>query len=148
VDAWLAHRRSLPSETQTYVRIVTGHTVDEWSTTQAKQAGLPPPAAIPCLDIPNLFAGRQSVPISNEQSPVAGSPAPRQAWAVQLIGSASPLSALASFYQLQKTYRTVLGSYHPLVIRSKVGVNAFWLRVRLDRDHGFQSIVIIDSRAS
>jgi hypothetical protein len=135
VDAWLGRHRSLPSETQTYVWIVTGHTADEWSTAQAKQAGLPLPAAIPCLDIPNLFAARQSVPISNKQSVIAGSPAPRPAWAVQLIGSASPLSALASFYQLQKTYRTVLGSYHPLVIRSKVGVNAFWYRVRIGADN-------------
>lgn len=135
VDAWLARRRSLPPETQTYVRIVTGHTIDEWSTPQAKQAGLPLPAAIPCSEMPMLFAGRQPVPMPDEQSPVAGSAASRSAWGVQLIGRPSPFSALASFYQLQKTYRAILGSYHPLVIRSKVGVNGFWYRVRIGADN-------------
>jgi predicted transglutaminase-like cysteine proteinase len=56
-------------------------------------------------------------------------------WGVQLIGDSSEISALKSYHDLQKIYDTLLGSRQPLVIRSRVGTNAFWYRVRVAADN-------------
>lgn len=55
-------------------------------------------------------------------------------WGVQLIGSPSESAALASYHHLQETYGALLGSRQPLVISTKVGVNAHWYRVRVTAD--------------
>ena len=47
VQDWLAGRGSLPKETQTYVRIVTGHAASEWAG-QTGQLNLALPEAVPC----------------------------------------------------------------------------------------------------
>jgi predicted transglutaminase-like cysteine proteinase len=52
-------------------------------------------------------------------------------WGVQLIGNSSETSALASYRQLQKAYNSLLGSRQPLVIRTKVGTDSYWYRVRV-----------------
>ena len=54
-------------------------------------------------------------------------------WGVQLIGSPSQASALASFQQLQRTYK-LLETRQPFVIQSKVGTSGFWYRVRVATD--------------
>src|ERR1700732_1597899 len=72
--------------------------------------------------------GRESTKPANVDSP------PRPAWGVQLIGNSSQIAALASFYKLQKTYASVLGSHEPLVLRSSAGRNASWYRVRIGAD--------------
>jgi hypothetical protein len=131
VEDWLAHRRSLPRETQTYIRIVTGHTADEWMTAVPRRSGLPLLAAVPCPDILKLFANRPPLAGQDKPKPATVSNPPGPTWGVQLVGSSSQISALASFYQLQKTYWAVLGSHEPLVIRSSAGVNAYWYRVRV-----------------
>jgi len=74
---------------------------------------------------PTTLVGRDNT------KPVNGS-APAQApWCVQLIGGSSQTSVLASYHQLQRKYQTVLGSRQPLVIRSQVGRNASWFRLRI-----------------
>ena len=55
-------------------------------------------------------------------------------WGVQLVGSSSQATALASFQQLQRTYKSLLETRQPLVIRSKVGTSGFWYRVRVVTD--------------
>lgn len=134
VADWLARRRSLPLETQAYIRAVTGHTANEWTTAEPRQLSLQLPAAVPCQDIVKLFANRRPIAGQHEPKPAVVSSQREPPWGVQLIGSSSQSSALASFYQLQKTYRTVLGSRQPLVIRSPAGVNAYWYRVRIGAD--------------
>lgn len=49
VQDWLARRKTLPAETQNYVRAVTGHAVETW-TQDAKELGLEHklPRAAPC----------------------------------------------------------------------------------------------------
>jgi hypothetical protein len=131
VADWLARRRSLPQETQAYIRIVTGHTANEWTTAEPRQLSLQLPVAVPCPDIVKLFADPAEL---DKPKPAAVSSPREPPWGVQLIGSSSQISALASFYQLQKTYRAVLGSRQPLVIRSQAGLNAYWYRVRIGAD--------------
>jgi len=136
VQDWLAGRGSLPIETQTYVRIVTGHTASEWAS-ETRQLTLALPEPVPCDQMARSLATRQA-PIFRapyQHNETEGDTAlPQAAWGVQLIGSASQTNALASFQQLQRTYKSLLGARQPLVIRSKVGTSAFWYRVRLAFD--------------
>ena len=135
VADWLAGHRGLPRETQAYVLIVTGHAAQEW-TTAADRISLNLPDGVPCPQIVRLFANdRFKTPTTlvgrDNTKPVNGS-APAQApWCVQLIGGSSQTSVLASYHQLQRKYQTVLGSRQPLVIRSQVGRNASWFRLRI-----------------
>src|ERR1019366_5349990 len=48
VRDYLAGKRPLPSETQIYVRDVTGHTVDEWARSEQKTLTIANSRAIPC----------------------------------------------------------------------------------------------------
>jgi soluble lytic murein transglycosylase-like protein len=135
VTDWLAGHRGLPRETQAYVLIVTGHAAQEW-TTAADRMSLNLPDGVPCPQIAKLFArDRLATPRTavgrDNAKPVNGSATPEAPWGVQLIGGSSQISLLASYHQLQRKYQTVLGSQQPLVIRSQVGRNASWYRLRI-----------------
>jgi hypothetical protein len=144
VSDWLARRRTLPRETLDYVRIVTGHAAEEWAAPAAAPASnsadvasnLVLPNAVPCPEIVKLFAEHRGTIAAQQQfalrGALAATPAPPAfRWGVQLIGSPSQIVALASFYQMQKTYRSVLGSHQPMVLRSPVGASGSWYRVRV-----------------
>jgi len=135
VADWLAGRRGLPRETQAYVLIVTGHAPQEWIT-PADRTSLNQPDGVPCPQMAKLFANdRLETPrtaVGRDKAKLANGSATAQApWGVQLIGGSSQISVLASYHQLQHKYQTVLGSRQPLVIRSQVGRNASWYRVRV-----------------
>jgi hypothetical protein len=136
VADWLSRRRSLPAETRAYVQIVTGHAASEWEAIDLSanaSAGPTLASAIPCTEIVRLFAeggGTISPRPQLSGHPVATT-TPSLAWGVQLIGESSQTAALASFSRLQRTYRSVLGSAEPLVIRTPVGANGSWYRVRI-----------------
>ena len=131
VADWLAGRRHLPRETQAYVLIVTGRAAQEWTAPMERQS-LNLPDAVPCPQIARLFAddgletpssaaGRANAKPVNSSTP----------WGVQIIGGNSQISVLDSYHQLQRKYQSVLGSRQPLLIRSQVGRNASWYRVRI-----------------
>jgi SLT domain-containing protein len=136
VADWLARRRGLPRETQAYVLIVTGHAPQEWIT-PADRMSLNLPDGVPCPHLAKLFANdRLETPKATVGRDKAKSAANRSAtaqapWGVQLIGGSSQISVLASYRQLQHKYGNVLGARQPLVIRSPVGRNASWYRVRI-----------------
>ena len=130
VQDWLAGRGSLPKETQTYIRIVTGHTASEWAS-ETGQLNLALPEPVPCAQMAKSLATRAA---GQHHESEGDTVLPQAAWGVQLIGSASQATALASFQQLQRTYKSLLGARQPLVIRSNVGTSAFWYRVRLAFD--------------
>jgi hypothetical protein len=123
VQDWLTRRRSLPRETQAYVRIVTGRSAEEWTAAKSSALNVMLPDGVPCPQIAKLFAERHSPTLANpSKSEVV--------WAVQLIGDASETNALAAYYQLQKRYPSILGAYQPLVIQNH-GKSASWYRVRI-----------------
>jgi soluble lytic murein transglycosylase-like protein len=136
VEDWLAGRRSLPRETQAYVRIVTGHAASEWTAGEPGQQNFKPPEGVPCPQIAALFArglAEQTIrPAAPEPATAAAAAEPP--WGVQLIGNASPVAALAAYSELQKRFKTVLGSHEPLLLRSPAGRNAAWYRVRVAAD--------------
>jgi len=136
VADWLSGHRSLPRETLAYVLIITGHTAQEWATAAPDHLSLSLPDGVPCPQIAKLFANDQpktptaSAGQDSTKSAVVTT-APEAPWGIQLIGGSSQVTALASYHQLQRQYPTILGSHQPLVIRSAVGRNTYWYRVRI-----------------
>jgi hypothetical protein len=128
VRDWLAGRRTLPSETQAYVRIVTGRRAEEWRPqTLLATLNVTIPPDMPCEKI----AAR--TPMPNKEVP-SKSTSP---WGVQLIGDLSEVKALAAYRTLQKKHETILGNYQPMVIRTttiKMSAAPIWTRIRIEAD--------------
>jgi soluble lytic murein transglycosylase-like protein len=140
VQDWLAGHGGLPRETEAYVSIITGHAVDDWRSAPAHQWDPALPEAIPCARLVKLLADNPE-PISSRDTPDAApvtDPA-RAPWGLQLIGDRSQASALAAYYQLQKTYKAVLGGLEPLVLRSRAGRGDYWYRIRVAAKTLFQA---------
>lgn len=135
VQDWLANRRSLPMETQAYVRIVTGRTVDDWKSSQS--SGLSPTLgeSIPCPQVAKALAGQTTRSVS-ARTPAAAASASlgEPAWGIQLLGNNSKVSVLTAYRDLQIRYKGVLGRREPLVIPSRVGRTGYWYRVRVAAD--------------
>jgi hypothetical protein len=125
VEAWLAHRGSLPFETQAYVRIVTGYTAEAWiaqplPTLESSAA----PTGTRCAEI-----ARSMMESVRRRLPLASSPA-WGPWGVQLAGNWSEGSVLAAYERLRRRYAAVLGERLPLVMYGRRGAGStFVVRV-------------------
>jgi hypothetical protein len=129
VRDWIAGSRTLPSQTQTYVRMVTGRTAEAWLGPQPAIANLAIPPAMPC--------GQMAKSPANPATPArVAQGKPISPWIVQLIGDRSEINALASYRQLQRKHLTLLGNYKPVVMRTTLrgGTVAIWSRVRIVSD--------------
>ena len=134
VQDWLSARGGLPKETRHYVQIVTGHSADEW-TGGTNRANLELPEPMPCREVPKVgFRTAAKSDSGIEKAAANTSFQVTPGWGVQLVGSPCQASALASFQQLQKSYKRLLESRQPLVIQSKVGTSGSWYRVRVATD--------------
>jgi hypothetical protein len=112
VTEWLAGRRqTLPAETRAYVRIVTGHSVEDWAANRPEKLEGDIPKALPCGQIANIVAAARA------PARAAGDWAP---WGVQLAGSFSEGQALAAYDRLAARFRSILGERQPLVIRMRI----------------------------
>jgi len=127
VQDWLSGKRTLPSETLAYVRRVTGHSAEEWKRPDARTWQVSIASDTPCVGTTKLAA---------KPAPAAPStpPAPRAAWAVQLIGDRLESSALSRYAQLQKKYQAILGGREPLLVRTTIGKTAIWHRIGIAAD--------------
>jgi hypothetical protein len=128
VRDWLAGRRTLPSETQAYVRIVTGRRAEDWRPhVTLSTLNVTIPADMPCEKI----AAKPPMP-SKEAPNKSTSP-----WGVQLIGDLSEGKALAAYRALQKKHEGILGNYPPMVIRTttaKMTTAPTWTRIRVEAE--------------
>jgi hypothetical protein len=121
VRDWLAGKRTLPSETQAYVRIVTGRRAEEWRG--------PAMLATPNVTTP------PDMPCERIVSPASEPPEkPAFPWGVQLIGDRSEIKALATYRALQKKHEAILGEYQPTIVRTtlKTTAAAIWTRIRIE----------------
>jgi hypothetical protein len=128
VRDWQAGKRTLPSETQIYVRNVTGRSVQEWARRGQNSLPVTIPAEMSCAQIQTAKL------VAKPQSPAAVvQPKPTSAWGVQLVGDRSETKALTVYRQLQKKHEAILGSYEPVIIRTTVKVSAapIWSRIRI-----------------
>ena len=129
VRDWLTGRRTLPSETETYVRMVTGRSAQEWTRPEQPPLQLTVPREMSCSEIAKLRPKPQS------PYPVV-QPKPTPAWVIQLVGDRSEIKALVLFRQLQKKHEALLKVYEPEIIRTTLrgGAAPIWSRIRIDVD--------------
>jgi Transglycosylase SLT domain len=127
VRDWLSGKRTLPSETQSYVSIVTGHSVQEWARPEQVVLAITIPREMPC--------GETAKMVERLQSPSTVS-RPKLTWIAQLIGDSSETNALARFRQLQKKHQGLLGAYEPVIVRTTLRVRPepIWTRIRVELD--------------
>jgi hypothetical protein len=131
VRDWLAGKRTLPSETQIYVRNVTGRSAQEWARPDQKSLTLTTATETSCAQIQTAKL------VAKPQFPSAVvQPKPMSDWGVQLVGDRSEITALAVYRQLQKKHEAILGGYEPVVIRTTVKMSSapIWNRVRIGAD--------------
>lgn len=127
VQNWLDGRGGLPSETRAYVRIITGHSAEDWASAQPPDAHSGSPKGIPCPQIANLLTSPTARP-PRTATQTASAP-----WGVQVAGNWSEGRALAEYAQLQGKYAAVLGGRAPVIVRSRMAGrgSAAWSRVRV-----------------
>jgi hypothetical protein len=133
VQDWLLANGGLRKETRRYVQIVTGHSPEEWSGGTTK-ANLALPEPVPCRDVAKSTDYPAKSDSGLETMSRSSAIQAKPGWGVQLVGSPSQASALASFQQLRRTYTSLLETRQPFVIQSKVGTSGFWYRVRVVTD--------------
>jgi len=125
VRDWLGRRRPLPQETRTYVQVVTGRSVEEWTGAPARLLATPSGGVIPC----NLPATAMT-----QGKPVTPAPRPIKPWGVEVVGGPSPVKALDRYHEWQSKYPTILANREPyVVIRGPIGeMGAAHVRVNED----------------
>jgi hypothetical protein len=130
VKDWIAGRRGLPRETLSYVLIVTGRPAADW-VDKRPESVFAVSKVVPCSLLAKSFIAstisRSDKNLSDKGKPGNVTPA----WGVQLVGSSSESAAMASFQQLQKANRNILGARPPVLLQSRVGTTGHWYRVRI-----------------
>jgi hypothetical protein len=127
VEAWLAGRRSLPFETQAYVRMVTGYAAEVWilqPPPQFESATTPSsnqPTGARCVELAKLMIESSRHRLALTSSPAWGP------WGVQLAGNWSEGGVLAAYERLRRRYGAVLGDRLPLVLYGRRGAGATFI---------------------
>ncbi|MFO1116628.1 MAG: lytic transglycosylase domain-containing protein [Beijerinckiaceae bacterium] len=112
VDAWIAGRGPMPSETRAYVLAITGASVEEWRDRQ------PPPAL--AQGAPESCEKITIALRRGREAPLLEAIAPFAPWGVQLSGNFSKAVALASFERAKSRLATVLHDVQPMLIGSRL----------------------------
>ena len=125
VRDWLAAHRLLPDETQAYVRLVTGRTIEEWTNGQNVSLNLPAARGLPCDLGPEL---------SNLARLPTQQIAIRKPWGVEVVGGPTNDKALARYREWLAKYATIVAHREPkLVVRGIIGqMGAVRVRVATD----------------
>src|SRR3984893_2635723 len=103
VQDWLDGRAGLPKETEAHVRIITGHSADEWRA--AKDLLVLYPSTREPVPCPTIAEGSPKANVRMALAPVKQ----EFAWGVQLVGSGSEAAARAANKVMQKKYGSLLG---------------------------------------
>lgn len=114
VEAWLAGRSRLPLETQAYLRIITGHSAEEWTAKPPPQVeSSATPTGERCIEIAKLMIDTPRRRRDLTADPAWGP------WGVQLAGNWSEGRVLATYERLRRKHEAVLGDRLPLVLTAR-----------------------------
>ncbi len=128
VHDWLGSRRQLPQETRTYVRIVTGRSIEEWAAaTQNNIVEMPSIEVIPC-DLPSADLAPPHPRASQPKDEIT------KPWGVEIVGGTTPENALARYHQWRSKYAAIVADREPLVVIRGVIGQAGAARVRVGED--------------
>jgi transglycosylase-like protein with SLT domain len=147
VHGWLGGRRTLPQETRTYVRLVTGRSAEEWAAGQVNPTETSPSQASPSqaspgptapVEMPALEVVRCNLPGFTSIGPWLDAskrkPAVIKPWGVEVVGAPTPAKALARYREWRPKYAAIIAQREPhVVIRGIVGQMAA-ARVRVGED--------------
>jgi Transglycosylase SLT domain len=130
VRDWLSRTRALPLQTEAYVRIVTGRSVQEWSRPEQPPLTLTIPREMSCAETAKRVARPQSPAPTVQLKPTSP-------WVVQLFGDRSEVRALTLYRQLQNKHEALLKNYEPVIIRTtpRAGAPPVWTRVRIESNN-------------
>ncbi len=126
VRDWMVRRRPLPGETQTYVRLVTGHSVEEWSGGQTSP-----------LETRSLKVGPCNLPVAALVHPKKDASTRTETikpWGVEVVGSSTPALALARYREWRSKYAAIVGAREPHVVMRGVLGDMGAARVRIGAD--------------
>jgi hypothetical protein len=125
VRDWLADHRVLPAETVAYVRLVTGRTIDEWTSGQSVSLSAPAAHDLPCELGPEV-PGPAGLP--PQQTAI------HKPWGVEVVGGPTSAKALDRYREWLPKYAAIVGSREPkLVVVGVVGqMGAVHVRVATD----------------
>jgi len=113
VSAWLAGHGGLPSETRSYVAIITGWTADEWASKSPPETSETTiPQGVPCTRLAHLMLAPK------EEARRIASYLPR--WGMQLTSNWSESRAWATYRALQKQYASLIGDREPIVLHARM----------------------------
>jgi hypothetical protein len=133
VRDWLDAHRLLPDETQAYVRLVTGRTIEEWTSGQNVSLNLSALKDLPCDQ-----SGLVLIPLNPAALPSQKSAAAKP-WGVEVVGGPTSEKALARYREWLPKYAAIVGRREPkLVLVGIIGqMGAVHVRVGTDtREEG------------
>jgi hypothetical protein len=135
VRDWLEGRGGLPSETQRYVEIITGHPAEEWAKAgEPTAADKPHSSPMTCATMTAMMREAPSLYLSQLTRQIEKSAA--SPWGVQVSAGFSRERALASFSDIEKRHRESLGGLDPIIIQTTLrsrGTHPFY-QVRIGAD--------------
>ena len=126
VRDWLAGRRTLPGETRAYVRLVTGRSVEEWASGQTT-----PLETLSLNDVPCNQLAATLVHPNRETSARTDAIKP---WGVEVVGSSTPVQALARYREWRSKYAAIVGDREPQVVMRGILGDMGAARVRIGAD--------------
>ena len=126
VHDWLGGRRPLPGETRSYVRLVTGRSVEEWAGAQTNPVDMHSLKTVPCNPTAATLVQPDRDSSLREKTV--------KPWGVEVVGGSTSANALARYRQWQTKYVAIIGEREPhVVIRGIIG-NMGAARIRIGAD--------------
>ena len=126
VRDWLVRGRPLPGETRSYVRLVTGRSVEEWAGGQTTALETRALKVLPC-DLP-------AATLVHSNRGASGKIGTIKPWGVEVVGSSTAALALARYREWRSKYAAIVGDREPhVVIRGVLGYMGA-ARVRIGAD--------------
>lgn len=133
VHDWLFGRRPLPQETRTYVRVVTGRSVQDWTSGNQTSAVDMPAIEVPC-DLQATALMQSNAETAQPKAETVEAPEMIKPWGVEIVGGTTPANALARYRDWQPRFATIVAGREPhVVIRGIVGQSGA-ARVRIGDD--------------
>jgi hypothetical protein len=107
----MSGKGQLPQETWSYVQVVTGRPLAEWSAGAAKWNDDGMPDDVPCPTLASLAANSDAV--KQEALALDSNWLP---WGVQLLGNWTKSEVLANYEKVRRSHLAVLGDKEPMIV--------------------------------
>ena len=114
IERWQQDKSSMPSETQYYVKFITGHDVEEWKIASAS-------FAMPSIGKQNDFVSN-CVSLALQKTKLADTgtrASPRQPWGALVAANFNEQTAVGMFQRLKLRFPALFANRSPMISRKK-----------------------------